>query len=129
MHVTFGGREPTDPAAAAMRQLVYIACGYATVSAGAASVGAELLAIVLIGVIGLAHAALASWHGLKRGEQDLERLAAATRRTDARDDDADDRRFRSGNSSRTAGWLRLGGMVQRAREALQDLRHHRRPGR
>lgn len=63
------GKEPTDPAAMGMRQLVYIACAYGSASAIAGAFNTPIAVIVLIVAAGLAHAAIASSHGLRRGEQ------------------------------------------------------------
>jgi hypothetical protein len=74
-----GGRDPTDPPAAGMRQLTYIAGTYASASAGAASVGADTPTLAVMAATGLAHAAIANWHGIKRGEQDAEIRKAEVR--------------------------------------------------
>lgn len=68
-----------------MHQLVCIAIGYAPATTGAVSFGAEPLAVGLIGGSGLAHAALAIWYGLRRGDQDLKRLEADKRLADTND--------------------------------------------
>jgi hypothetical protein len=70
MQIHLGGRQPEDPSVAGMRQLKFIACTYATTCAGAAKLGASALALGLVEASGLAHAFLASRHGIKRGEQD-----------------------------------------------------------
>ena len=67
------GREPSDPASAGMRQLTYIAVTYASTCGAAASFGAETVAIGMIGAMGLAHALIASRHGIKRSQHDRER--------------------------------------------------------
>jgi hypothetical protein len=74
-----GGRDPTDPPAAGMRQLTYIAGTYASASAGAASVGADTPTLAVMAATGLAHAAIANWHGIKRGEQNAEIRKAEVR--------------------------------------------------
>src|SRR5436190_8081265 len=74
-----GGRDPTDPPAAGMRQLTYIAGTYASASAGAATAGADTPTLAVMAATGLAHAAIANWHGIKRGEQDAEIRKAEVR--------------------------------------------------
>ncbi len=63
------GQEPIDPATAGMRQLTCIAGTYASTCGVAASFGGGTGVIGMIAVAGLAHAVIASRHGIKRSEQ------------------------------------------------------------